>query len=91
MKLFFIGTTFSLNDEIVPLMKEFFLKPFRKKEENYYQFAHEVDLDYNMFKFATEILTIQLACMKLQKITKHLFEQSQPSTHKKMEKFMLLI
>jgi transposase len=37
-------------------MKRFFLKPFREKEENYYQFTHEVDLDYNdMFKFTTEI------------------------------------
>jgi hypothetical protein len=36
-------------------MKEFSW-PFREKKKNYYQFAHEVDLDYNdMFKFATEI------------------------------------
>jgi hypothetical protein len=31
MKLFLSEQPFSLNDEIVPLMKEFFLKPFRKK------------------------------------------------------------
>ena len=54
--LFLSENTFSLNDEIVPLMKEFFLKPFRDKEENYFQFAHEVDLDYNeMYKLATEV------------------------------------
>jgi hypothetical protein len=88
MKLFFIGATFSLNDEIVPLMKEFFLKPFRKKK-TYFQFAHEVDLDYNdMFKFA-EIFD-NPAGYEIQKITKHLFEQFN-HPHIKMEKFMLLI
>ena len=35
--IFLSEQPFSLNDEIVPLMKEFFLKPFREKEENYYQ------------------------------------------------------
>ena len=30
--------TFNLNDEIVPPLKEYFFKPFRDKEENYYQF-----------------------------------------------------
>jgi hypothetical protein len=62
-------------------MKEFFW-PFREKKKNYYQFAHEVDLDYNdMFKFATEILTTQLACMKHQK-NQALIWAIQPSTHK---------
>jgi hypothetical protein len=58
MKLFLSEQPFSLNDEIVPLMKEFFLKPFREKKKNYYQFAHEVDYN-DMFKFATEILIIR--------------------------------
>jgi hypothetical protein len=54
--LFLSEEPFKLNDEIVPLMKEFFFKSFKEKEENYFQFAHEVDLDYNdMFKFATDI------------------------------------
>jgi hypothetical protein len=43
----------------LPLIKEFFLKPLEKKKENYFQFAHEVDLDYNdMYKFASAILKI---------------------------------
>lgn len=47
---------FKLNDEIVPLIKEFFFKPFRDKEENYFQFAHEVDLDYNpMFTISSSL------------------------------------
>ena len=54
--LFLSEQPFNLNDEIVPLIKEFFFKPFREKEENYFQFAHEVDLDYNeMYKFASQI------------------------------------
>ena len=49
---------YGLNDEIVPILKEYFFKSFREKEENYFQFAHEVDLEYNdMFKLATEIFT----------------------------------
>jgi hypothetical protein len=67
-----------LNDEIVPLLKEYFFKSFREKEENYYQFAHEVDLEYNdMFKLATEIFTNPSSVHEVsKKITKHLFEQS---------------
>jgi hypothetical protein len=42
------------------------LKPLEKKEENYYQFAHEVDLDYMMLNLPLKFLTI-LACMKHQK------------------------
>ena len=76
--LFLSENTFSLNDEIVPLMKEFFLKPFREKEENYFQFAHEVDLDYNeMFKYASEIFDDPSKVHDVsKKITTHLFEQS---------------
>ena len=49
---FLSGQPFNLTDEIVPLMKEYFFRPFREKEENYFQFANEVDLDYNeMFQF----------------------------------------
>ena len=45
--IFLSDEPYKLSDEIVPLIKEFFLKPFREKEENYFQFAHEVDLEYN--------------------------------------------
>ena len=38
---------YHLNDEITPLIKEFFFKPFRNKEENYYQFVHEADLEFH--------------------------------------------
>ncbi len=69
---------FNLNDEIVPLMKEYFFRPFREKEENYFQFAHEVDLDYNeMFQFASEVFVDPSSLHDIsKKITNHLFEQS---------------
>ena len=54
--IFLSEQPFGMNDEVAPLIKEFFFKPFRDKEENYYQFAHEIDLEYNdMYKFATEM------------------------------------
>ena len=60
--IFLSENPYGLNDEIMPLLKEFFFKPFREKEENYFQFAHEVDLEYNdMFNFATEVSSNTLA------------------------------
>lgn len=76
--LFLSENAYSLNDEIMPLLKEYFFKPFRDKEENYFQFAHEVDLEYNeMFNLATEVFTNPNEIHPVsKKITKHLFEQS---------------
>ena len=75
---FLSDSKYGLNDEIMPLLKEFFFKSFREKEENYYQFAHDVDLDYNeMYKFASEIFANPDKAHEISKnITKHLFEQS---------------
>ena len=75
---FLSDSKYNLNDEIMPLLKEFFFKSFREKEENYYQFAHDVDLDYNeMYKFASEIFANPDKAHEISKnITKHLFEQS---------------
>ena len=76
--LFLSEQAYKTNDEIVPLLKEFFLKSFREKEENYYQFAHEVDLEYHdMYKLATEVFDNPASAHEVsKKITKHLFEQS---------------
>ncbi len=76
--IFLSDQPYGLNDEIVPLLKEFFLKPFREKEENYFQFAHDVDLEYNeMYLFASEIFENPTQVHEVsKKITKHLFEQS---------------
>jgi hypothetical protein len=76
--IFLSENPYGLNDEIMPLLKEYFFKAFREKEENYFQFAHDVDLEYNeMFKFATEIFENPSKTHEISKnITKHLFEQS---------------
>lgn len=76
--VFLSSTPAILQDEIVPLIKEYFFKPFREKEENYFQFAHEVDLDYNeMYKMASEVFTDPSKLHEVSKsITSHLYEQS---------------
>ena len=76
--IFLSDEPYQLNDEIMPLLKEFFFKSFREKEENYFQFAHDVDLEYNdMFNLASEIFTNSSDFHEVsKKITKHLFEQS---------------
>lgn len=76
--IFLSNEPYRLNDEITPLIKEFFFKPFREKEENYFQFAHEVDLEYNeMFLQVTSIFENPANAHIASKIiTEHLFEQS---------------
>ena len=76
--IFLSENQYGLNDEIVPILKEYFFKSFREKEENYFQFAHEVDLEYNdMFNLATEIFANPSSVHEVsKKITQHLFEQS---------------
>jgi hypothetical protein len=69
---------YKTNDEITPLLKEFFLKPFRDKEENYFQFGHEVDLEFNeLFNLTSEIFADPSKIHELsKKITRHLYDQS---------------
>jgi hypothetical protein len=76
--IFLSDYPYGLNDEITPLIKEFFFKPFRDKEEAYYQFAHDVDLEYNeMYNLVSEIFTNPSNVHAVsKKITKHLYEQS---------------
>jgi hypothetical protein len=76
--IFLSENPYGLNDEIMPLLKEYFFKPFREKEENYFQFAHDVDLEYNdMFNLATEIFNNPSEVHNVsKKITTHLYEQS---------------
>ena len=47
---------FAFNDEMNALLKEYFLKSFREKEENYYQFTHETDLEFHdLYEIASTI------------------------------------
>ncbi len=76
--VFLSKDTLALSDEMMPLIKEFFFKPFREKEENYYQFAHEVDLEYNeMYNLMTSIFdNPNSAHDQAAKVAQHLYEQS---------------
>lgn len=67
-----------LDDEMHSLLKEYFLKPFRSKEEAYYSFYHDTDLDFHdMYAFAKAIFSTPAILLdKSKEIAKHLYEQS---------------
>jgi len=75
---FLSAEPFSLNDEMAGLLKEYFFKPFREKEENYFRFGHDVDLEFNeVFKSVSDIFLDPSNLHEVSKgITTHLFEQS---------------
>ncbi len=72
------NNTYKIDDEIRPLMKEFFLKPFREKEENYFHFHHEADLEFHeIYKAANTIFDNPESAHEVSKtIAKYLFDQS---------------
>lgn len=76
--IFLSAEPYSLNDEISGLLKEYFFKPFREKEENYFKFYNEVDVEFNeIFKSVSEIFAEPSKTHLIsKKITTHLFEQS---------------
>ncbi len=76
--IFLSAEPFELNDEITPLIKEYFLKAFREKEENYYQFFNETDLEFNeLFNLSNQIFDNPDTIHEVsKKITTLLFEQS---------------
>ena len=71
-----------LNDELRSLMKEYFLKPFREKEENYLKFQHEVDLEFNTLFEESQNLFLGFKTVSnslgniSEKIARHLYDQS---------------
>lgn len=69
---------YELDDELRPLLKEFFLKPFRDKEENYYQFTHETDLEFHeLFQLVSQVFEQPgTAHEQSKKIATYLFDQS---------------
>lgn len=69
---------YKMDDEITPLLKEFFLKPFRDKEENYFQFVKEEGLEFHdMYNHAAAIFDNPDSIHDFsKKITKQLFDQS---------------
>ncbi|MBT0608480.1 nucleoid-associated protein [Aequorivita echinoideorum] len=77
--LFLSEKPYKMDDEITPLLKEFFLKPFRDKEENYFQFAHEADLEFHeLFTIVSEVFgNPQEIHEKSRKIASRLYNQSE--------------
>ena len=71
-------TPHEVDDELTPLLKEFFLKPFRDKEENYFHFTHESDLEFHdLFLMVSSIFDNPDSIHEVsKKITRHLFDQS---------------
>ena len=69
---------FKADDELLPLLKEFFLKPFRDKEEHYFQFSHESDLEFHeLFNLVSGIFDVPESCHEQsRKIAQYLFDQS---------------
>jgi len=76
--LFLSKEPFIPDDETNGLLKEFFLKPFRDKEENYYRFSHEIDTEFNEVNvLVSEIFEKpELAHEISLKLTRHLYDQS---------------
>jgi len=77
--LFISREPYKLDDELLPLIKEFFLKPFREKEENYFRFHHEADLEFHeLYNFSTAIFNNPDTLHEVsKKITTHLYNQSE--------------
>ena len=69
-----------LSDEMTPLFKEYFFKPFREKEEVYYKFNHDTDLEFNdLFASCRDIFSGEgnIGMMQFsQNIARHLYYQS---------------
>lgn len=76
--VFLSSEPFALNDETTGLLKEYFFKPFREKEENYFKFRDEVDLEFNeIYKIVSDVFKDpSSAHVNSKKIANYLFEQS---------------
>ena len=91
--LFLSEAPYALNDEIAALLKDYFFRPFREKEENYFQFHHEVDLEFNtIFDSATTVFEDPSSIHRVsKKIATHLYEQSNHPHIKNGEVYVVLI
>ncbi len=76
--LFLSSEPFKLNDETTGLLKEYFFKPFREKEENYFKLTHEIDVEFNeIYKIVADaFLNPSSLHLNSKRIATHLFEQS---------------
>ena len=77
--LFVSRDPYLLTDELKPLIKEYFFKAFREKEENYYRFVHETDLEFHpLFQWTQQLFQNPERTHELSaEMTKHLYDQSE--------------
>ncbi len=91
--IFLSGRPHPLDDEHSGLLKEYFFKPFREKEENFYRFTHETDLGFNeVFQLASEIFNTPAKMHPLsKKLATHLYNQSGHPHIKSGELYIVLL
>ncbi|MFC7358206.1 nucleoid-associated protein [Jejudonia soesokkakensis] len=77
--IFLSQQPYHMDDELAPLLKEFFLKPFRDKEENYFQFSHDTDLEFHeLFMMVSKMFEDPSTAHENSKhIATYLFDQSE--------------
>lgn len=80
-----------LNDESNALLKQYFSKPFMQKEENYFHFEHETDLDFHpLHELITTVFDNPSALGEVsKKIAKHLYDSSNHQHIKSGELFVV--
>lgn len=76
--IFLSQEPYHLTDEITPLLKEYFFKSFREKEESYYRFEHEADLEFHsLYNLVTSLFNNPDQAHDISsEIAKLLYEQS---------------
>lgn len=76
--LFISEDAYNVNDQLHALLKEYFLKPFRDIEENYFHFVHETDLEFHdLYQAVNTVFNNPLTIHEQSKeIVKQLYEQS---------------
>lgn len=76
--IFISSDPYNPDDETRGLLKEFFFKPFREKEENYYRLTHEADLAFNSVYASVSAIFEEPseAHRHSQQLARHLYEQS---------------
>ncbi|MFD0861294.1 nucleoid-associated protein [Sungkyunkwania multivorans] len=77
--IFLSASPYQLTDELTPLIKDYFFGPFRTKEENYFRFSNEVDVEFNhLYNIVSTVFDDPDSIHdSSKKIASHLFEQSQ--------------
>jgi predicted nuclease of predicted toxin-antitoxin system len=75
--LFISEQPFSLQDEIVPLIKEFFLKPFREKKKTIFSLPMKLIWITTTCINSSAILKIRIVYMKIQRISQDIYLSNQ--------------